>query len=250
MRLFRSAPVALPKFDAPLAPDVPFYAVGDIHGCDSLLEKLFERFAQEAHPTARLVCVGDYVDRGEESAQVLKRLHAMQTGSGGMMVCLMGNHERMLLEFLDNPTKYGVRWLRNGGLQTLASYRLPAVAESAGEAAWQDLRDRLKDQIGDEIENWLRSLPLHWQTGNVAVTHAGADPQLPIAGQDEKSLIWGRSTFFEEVRRDGIWVAHGHVITREAKAENGRIPLDTGAYATGRLTAALIEPDKLTYMSA
>ncbi|WGW04641.1 metallophosphoesterase family protein [Tropicibacter oceani] len=250
MRLFGSKPAPKPVFDAPLAPDHPFYAVGDIHGCDGLLAKLFDRFAADAHPSARLICVGDYVDRGEESAQVLKRLHAMQTESGGMMVCLMGNHERMLLNFLDDPAGQGVRWMRNGGLQTLASYRLPGAPETASPEVWQDLGARLRDSIGEEIITWLRALPLHWQTGNVAVTHAGADPNLPIARQGEKALIWGRSGFFEDIRKDGVWVAYGHVITREAKADNGRIPLDTGAYATGKLTAALIEPGKLTYMSA
>ncbi|WP_425097724.1 metallophosphoesterase [Tropicibacter sp. S64] len=247
MRLFRSRkPQAV--FDAPIAPEEPFYAVGDLHGCDELFLKLLHRLHEEAHPTARLICVGDYVDRGDDSAGLLARLHRMQTGSEGLMVCLMGNHERMLLDFLEDPAAHGFRWQRNGGLQTLASYGLRGVPESGSNDDWAGLRDKLARKMGPGLIGWLQDLPLYWQTGNVVVAHAGAEPDLPIEEQGERELLWGRSAFFEKTRGDGLWVVHGHVITRDPKAEQGRIPLDTGAYATGRLTAALIEPQSARYL--
>lgn len=250
MRFFRSKPVeTTPRFDAPIAPDVPFFAVGDIHGCLDHWARLVEKFVEIAHPSARLICVGDYVDRGEQSAEVLQCLHEMQQSSDGMMTCLMGNHERMMLDFLDAPVKEGKRWLRNGGLQTLASFRVAPVADSASSEAWDKMRDAFRDALGPALESWLRGLPLYWQSGNVLVSHAGVDPHLPLEAQGEKELIWGRSAFHEALRKDGLWVAYGHIIARNPKAEFGRIPLDTGAYATGKLTAALIETGKVRYMS-
>lgn len=250
MRLFRKQRASKPTFDAPIAPEDAFYAVGDIHGRDDLLLRLLERLAKDAHPTARLICVGDYVDRGDNSAQVLTRLHRMQSGAGDMMTCLMGNHERMLLDFLDDPVRAGSRWQRYGGLQTLASYRLPPVTETAPERDWLANRDRLRDAMGDELIGWLSDLPLIWQSGNMAVTHAGADPTLAINAQKSRTLLWGHPRFSEMPRTDGIWIVHGHTITRDPRAEEGRIPLDTGAFATDKLTAALIEPGRVEYLTA
>ncbi|MFW2545433.1 metallophosphoesterase [Primorskyibacter sp. 2E107] len=249
MRLFRKKKSDLPAFDAPVAPDVPFYAVGDLHGCDRLFQKLMAQLETEAHPDARLVCVGDYVDRGDDSAALLRRLFELQVDSDGLMICLMGNHERMLLNFLSDPAQQGLRWQRNGGLQTLASYHMRGVPETGRPKEWIDLAAALRAKMGEPLVAWLENLPLFWRSGNVIVAHAGADPERPVDVQGEKELLWGRSKFYERVRTDGIWVAHGHVITRSPKAESGRIPLDTGAYATGRLTAALVEAGKVRYLS-
>ncbi|WP_136443319.1 metallophosphoesterase [Pacificoceanicola onchidii] len=248
MRLFRKNQSSQTEFAAPIAPEAPFYAVGDLHGCDALFERLLIQLEKDAHPSARFICVGDYVDRGDDSARLLQRLHLLEKSAGGMMVCLMGNHERMLLDFLDDPPARGFRWQRNGGLQTLASYGLRGVPETGSETEWVTLSQKLRAKMGEDLVDWLRDLPLHWQSGNVAVTHAGADPELPIKAQGEKELLWGRSGFFNKVRSDGTWVAYGHIITRKPKAEQGRIPLDTGAYATGQLTAALIEPGSVRYI--
>ena len=239
-----------PAFDAPLRPEDSFFAVGDIHGCDPLFGKLLDRLESFAHPTAKLVLVGDYVDRGDHSAEALRRIHRMQRDAGPeLMICLRGNHDQMLLDFLDDPKRTGVGWFRHGGLQTLASYGIPGVPQTADEAHWAEARDRLRAAMGPEIEAWLRGLPLSWQSGNVLVTHAGADPGRSPAQQSEQALLWGHPDFETMPRSDGIWVVHGHTITDSTRPRDGRIPVDTGAYATGRLTAVLVEPGKVQSVS-
>lgn len=233
--------------EAPLRPEIPFFAIGDLHGCDHLLDRLLRDLEKLRHPEALLVMVGDYVDRGEETARVLRRLTVLQEQAGDLMQCIMGNHEKMLLDTLDDPVAHGPRWLRHGGLQTLGSYRVPPVLGERPDTAWTEMRDRLADAMGEDTIAWMRALPLSWQTGNVVVTHAGADPALPIDRQDRGNLLWGHPEFHRTARRDGLWVVHGHTITEAPKAAFGRIPTDTGAYATGVLTAALVETERVTF---
>ncbi|MGJ8543880.1 MAG: metallophosphoesterase [Sulfitobacter sp.] len=220
-----------PPFAA-LAPDAPFVAIGDIHGRADLLQKALDRFAE-----TQIICVGDYIDRGEQSAQVLALLHAHPH-----VICLSGNHEEMLLNFLGHPEKYGPQWLRNGGLQTLASFGISGAGK-----AHAPLRDALKTALGPDLIQWLTSLRLYWQSGNVAVTHAGADPAMPLPDQSASTLHWGHPAFEKQRRRDGVWVVHGHTIVPAPLAANGRIAIDTGAYATGRLTAARITAAGVTF---
>ncbi|MGP6086705.1 metallophosphoesterase family protein [Antarctobacter jejuensis] len=241
---------ALPSFDAPIRPDVPFFAVGDVHGCDHLLDGLLNRLDSLRHPEALLVMTGDYVDRGEDTARVLRRLMVLSRAAGDLMHCIMGNHEKMLLDVLDDPVAHGPRWLRHGGLQTLASYRVNQPAKDQSEKAWRDMRDQLAERMGEDTIDWIRDLPLSWQTGNVVVVHAGADPDVPMAAQDRSTLLWGHPEFRRKPRRDGLWIVHGHTIVEAPQPDAGRIPTDTGAYATGILSAALVETDKVTFYQA
>lgn len=231
----------------PIRPDTPFYAVGDLHGCDSLFDRLLRSLDAMAHPHAVLVTVGDYVDRGEQTAQLLQRMRFLQEAAGEVMHCIMGNHEVMLLDVLDDPATNGPRWLRHGGLQTLASYRVPPVLGDRPERDWIEMRDRLAEEMGEDTIAWLRGLPPFWKTGNVVVTHAGADPAMPIEAQPVSNLLWGHPNFLKQPRTDGLWVVHGHTITQQPVAAQGRVSTDTGAYATGILTAALVETDSVTF---
>lgn len=214
----------------------PVAILGDIHGCDRLLARLLPRLE------GQVICVGDYIDRGEESAAVLDRLIARPE-----VLCLRGNHEDMLLAFLDDPEGKGPRWLRYGGLQTLASF---GVGGDLSTGRLGHIRDALARAMGDERIDWMRALPLWWQSGNLAVTHAGADPRRDLAQQEARDLLWGTPEFGRRPRTDGLWIAHGHVIVDAPTAEGGRIAVDTGAYATGRLTAAIIAPDVLRFETA
>jgi serine/threonine protein phosphatase 1 len=251
MAFFRWSRASRSQFDAPLAPDHAVIVLGDIHGRSDLLDQMLTRLARLTCPAAHLVCVGDYVDRGDESAAVLRRVMTLQKEApDGAMVCLMGNHEKMMLEFLDAPEAWGPRWTRHGGLQTLASFQvgLGPVKGGGAERDWRAIRDALRAAMPPDLEAWLRALPLTWQSGNLFVAHAGADPQRAIADQKPRGLLWGGEGFYDIPRSDGIWVAHGHVITGDAQPVNGRIPVDTGAYATGRLTAAVIEPGRVEFI--
>ncbi|TNC66853.1 metallophosphoesterase [Rubellimicrobium roseum] len=236
----RAAPV---PFDAPLAPAEPLAVIGDVHGRDDLLARLLDRLGREA-PDHRVILVGDYLDRGEGSAAVLRRLPARPD-----LVCLKGNHEAMCLGFLEDPPREGRRWLANGGLQTLASFGVGGLTPTSGPEPLYEARDRLAVAMGEELIGWVQARPLHWASGNVAVTHAGADPALPMEEQDRRALLWGHPRFAETPRVDGLWIVHGHTIVPEPLAEAGRVAIDTGAYATGRLTAALIGPGELRFLS-
>ena len=223
---------------APLCVDTPLAVIGDIHGRLDLLDMLLDRLADKA-PDAKLIFVGDYVDRGPDARAVIDRLRGLGDGA----VCLRGNHEAMLLEFLDHPIELGGRWLRNGGDATLASYGI-ALNENSGVDEVTAASSALRIGLADGAEIWLRGLPLFWQSGTVLVTHAGPDPAMPIAGQDDQVFLWGHNRFLREQRTDGIWVAHGHWIRSRAVCAQGRIAVDTGAWASGRLTAAIIENDR------
>lgn len=222
--------------------------IGDVHGCDRLLAALLGRLAGVG--AERIVFVGDYIDRGEESAAVLDRLFALWQADAGRHIFLRGNHEEMMLRFLDDPAAHAVRWMRYGGLQTLASFGIGGIGETADEARALRARDALAAALGPEKLAWLRGLPCLDASGNVTVVHAGADPARPLAEQSESTLIWGHPDFENRPRRDGLWLVHGHKIRDRVTAEAGRIGVDTGAYATGRLSAAVIRRGSFEVIAA
>lgn len=229
-----------PAFDTPLAPDEPICIIGDIHGCDSLFTRLLE--AVDARPDSpRIVCVGDYVDRGEESRGVIDTLFERDTSD--RFQCLQGNHEDILLDFIDDAADRGRRWLRYGGLQTLASYGIGGLTEQSTGEAVEAAAAEFAHALGAERIAWLRALPLWVASGNLVIVHAAADPATPIEGQSGYDLKWGHRDFPSKQRADGLWIAHGHTIVPDVKVAGGVISVDTGAYATGRLSAVVVQPD-------
>lgn len=229
-----------------IAPNEPLCVIGDIHGQISCLTSLMNKIAQGYTPS-RLVFVGDYIDRGDQSAQVLTRLYELSK-TDPETVFLMGNHEEMMLSFLDDPAKSGNRWMRYGGLQTIASFGSFRLVEHNTSEALVAARDGLKEAMPDGLESWLRDLPRFWKSGNLGVVHAGADPAKPLDAQDPKTLTWGHSDFGRRAREDGLWIAHGHTIFDMPQEKNGIISIDTGAYATGRLTAAHITAGNVEFV--
>lgn len=227
---------------SPVAPDGPVTAIADIHGCDELLARALRK---SQNPSAgQIICVGDYVDRGRDSAGVLHRLAGRDD-----IICLMGNHEEMMLSFLDDPERAGPRWLHAGGRATLASFDI-AMPDQMSEAAFTDLRDQLRLAMGEPLEAWLRALPSLWQSGNLLVTHAGADPRRAPQAQSTRDLRWGHPKFGQAARRDGLWVLRGHMVYEEPFVKDGVISIDTGAYVTGRLTLAHICAGEIRFAQA
>lgn len=214
-------------------PESAFSAIGDIHGRADLLERALNTLKER-----QIICVGDYVDRGDDSAGVLRLLHARPN-----IVCLSGNHEEMMLNFIDEPEEYGNHWLRFGGVQTLASFGVFGVHEGSESAAMKLARDALIEAFEAPVLSWLRTLPTYWQSGNVAVVHAGADPNQPINEQGTETLHWGHANFGRKQRTDGVWVLHGHTIVDAPRVEDGMVAIDTGAFFTGRLTIAHVDRD-------
>jgi serine/threonine protein phosphatase 1 len=236
-------------FTAPIKPNRPLYVVGDIHGRADLLAKMLEELSAIREADSDLVFAGDIVDRGEESALTLSTIKALTENPSDSVFCLMGNHEKMLLEFLDEPTVKGTRWLRNGGLQTLMSFGLREVTERSGDEVLEAARDVFAESLPQETQIWLRELPLRFDSGNVSVVHAAADPDVPMDQQSARVLLWGHKRFTEKFRTDARWIVHGHTITDEPYASSGRINVDTGAFATGQLTCVRIRDNDVAFLT-
>lgn len=247
MRWFtrRSRPkqaVVTARFDAPLLPDAPFCVVGDIHGCMDLLSEALDRTAAR-WPDQPVVFVGDYVDRGPNSAEVLRHLFTLQSASLDRIVCLMGNHEDMLMGFLDGTLHDHRIWFQNGGNATLQSFGISLPDKTPSKDDVEQIRSEMQEVMGNELIAWLQGLPLVWRSGNVWVTHAGADPVVDIDRQDRMALLWGHPDFRKLPRSDDQWVVHGHTIVPEVRRRDGRIAVDTGAYRTGQLSVVHISND-------
>lgn len=244
LRTLRSAPKPPPVSvdTSTLAPQHAVFAVGDIHGRADLLEPLLDRI--ESHPATQTdlpvhhVFLGDYVDRGDRSAQVLARLFALDVAP--MVTCLMGNHERMMLDFIDDPAGRGARWLINGGVETLESFGINGISAKSTLEQMTQAADALAAAMPDGMQAWLRALPLYWQSGNLVCVHAAMDPARAPSEQKDRTLLWGHQSFLNQAREDGLWIAHGHTIVRTPEIVNRRIAVDTGAWQSGRLTAAAI----------
>lgn len=231
------------------------YVVGDIHGCDDLLDRLVrcidEDIALQNSHDAKIVFVGDYIDRGEKSAAVLKTLQSLGLQRPGQIICLKGNHEQMMLDFLDDPIANGRRWLKFGGLQTLGSFGCGGgLTETAGEAGLVAAAEDLRKALAEPALVWLRFLPLSYHTGNVWIVHGGANPSTGMENQSPDHLLWGHPEFLNRHRSDGNWVVHGHTVSDRGEVGLGYISVDTGAYFSGRLTAAAIRATgEVTFLS-
>lgn len=218
------------------------YAIGDIHGCLVELRGLEQRIVEDAASIEGekwLVCLGDLVDRGPESMGVLDHLMAPPP-AGLRRICLAGNHETMMLDFIDNPASQP-DWLQFGGQQTLASYGIDASGFMA--APPRQRRALLESYIPEDHLGFLAGLPLTLSVPGVVFVHAGLRPGVPLDRQEEHDLLWIREEFFSAPPQPGRLVVHGHTPASEAVILPGRICVDTGAFATARLTAVRLTPD-------
>lgn len=228
------------------------YAVGDIHGQSHLLDNLLKQIVLDAErfdaERRVLVFVGDYVDRGPRSADVIERL---VTGlpDGFETHCLRGNHEVILLNFLDRPETLE-RWLSNGGEATLASYgvRLPDDYQSPDAAI--RCRDAFAAALPESHLNFLNALELHYLCGDYLFVHAGLRPGVNLEDQNPVDLVWIRHAFLDSDEDFGALVVHGHTPGREPVIRPNRICIDTGAVSYGRLTAIRLRKKKRKFLSA
>lgn len=233
----RLSPIPLPSRSRLRAENpAVVYAIGDIHGCYDLLLELIERIREDAkHITGRriLVTLGDYVDRGPRSAQVLDWLCG-PAPEGFDRISLAGNHEAMMLEFLANPASSSP-WLEFGGMDTLNSYGVDVPRFV--RARRQDRLAILRASIPVAHVNLLTHLPSLLELPEVVFVHAGLRPGVEIAGQVDEDLLWIREPFLSTPVEHSSLVVHGHTPASEPVVASGRICVDTGAFATGVLTA-------------
>jgi len=228
------------------APCVPegsvVYAIGDIHGRDDLLADLHDRIATDAAAVAAarrvLVHLGDYVDRGPTSRQVVDRLSATAM-AGFETVALKGNHEAFLQAFLRRG-EAAEGWLANGGAATLFSYGV-APPDPWDEEDVERARTEFALRLPDRHRSFLDGLRLLHQEGDYLFVHAGIRPWAPLDRQVEADLLWIRDPFLDWTKPFGPVVVHGHTITRAPDVRSNRIGIDTGAYASGMLTCLVLE---------
>lgn len=216
------------------------YAIGDVHGCrDQLLalEQTIAADSQSFRGEKLLVTLGDYVDRGPDSAGVIDHL-LKPPPDGFKRVFLAGNHEEFMLDAIYG--KADESWLEFGGLETLRSY---GVDTALYRASRPKTRQRLlESHVPADHLAFLEGLALSLQIKQTVFVHAGIRRNVPVEQQDRHDLIWIRHEFLASAPTDGLLVVHGHTPVEQPELAPGRIAIDTGAFATGRLTAVrLIE---------
>lgn len=220
------------------------YAIGDIHGRLDLLNELLVHVATdvERHPADRereLVFLGDYIDRGPESPQVIEALLKLDW-PGFTPVFLLGNHEDAMLEFLDGESD-GVAWLTYGGLETLVSYGVAIRRLPANEDATTELRQALSAAVPQRHVDFLRRCVLSHVVDDYVFVHAGIRPGRSLEHQDRHDLLWIREEFLRaRSALPGYVVVHGHTICDEPQDLGHRIDIDTGAFVSGRLTCLVL----------
>ena len=210
------------------------YAIGDIHGCiDQLvrLEDMIKRDADREPGSKVMIRLGDYVDRGPDSAAVLDRL-TQPTRSDLRAINLAGNHEAVMLDFLRNP-RPDHEWLNFGGIQTLHSYGIYKIPQRS-----RDLANVIAAHVPEEHFTLLETLPSLASFPGYTFVHAGAEPGLALQDHGDDILLWKRPSTKPETYP--YVLVHGHTPVERVEVINGRINVDTGAYATGNLSAVKI----------
>jgi len=227
----------------------PLYVIGDIHGRADLLDSVIERIHLDfaARPTgdALTVTLGDYVDRGPDARGVLDRLSRNPFPTD--YVALKGNHEELMTAFLDDPS-IAEYWRRCGGLETLHSYGVPVNFSMRGRD-YEIAAATLQQTLPASHKGFLASLRTSLTIGRYFLCHAGIRPGVPLQQQNEEDLLWIREPFLESAANFGKIVVHGHTPADHPEVLPNRINLDTGAYITGRLTCAVLEGERVRFLS-
>jgi serine/threonine protein phosphatase 1 len=247
-----TAPAALPQ--PAVVPDgTRVYAIGDIHGCMELLRRLLDEIGRDLAQgrTRRTVIVflGDYVDRGPESREVVDLLAAGVPPEGPLAgtewVTLRGNHEDFMMEFLADFS-VGRAWMANGGLETIRSY-LGAIPEGVTDCP--AVQRRLYRSLPPAHLRFLSKLPASHSEGGYMFVHAGVRPGVPLDRQDSYDLMWIRDAFLWSDDDFGKVVVHGHSVVAVPDLRPNRIAIDTGAYRTGHLTCLVLEGSDRRFLS-
>ena len=220
------------------------YAVGDIHGRTDLLAELLRRIEVDAQASATaetrtLIFLGDYIDRGPDSRGVIETLVA-GLPRGFEAHFLKGNHEALLLGFLDDAATLEA-WLLNDGDTTMASYGVDIDALYRDRAPPAEWRDAFAAALPDTHLRFFRDLALSVSRGGYVFVHAGIRPGVALADQMESDLVWIRRPFLDWNEPFEKFVVHGHTPGHEPVTRANRICVDTGACFTGHLTALRLE---------
>jgi len=234
-----------------MPPGLALYAIGDIHGRVDLLEPLLNVVRSEAtrRPRTVVVGLGDYVDRGADSRGVVDALLELAARPRIEARFLRGNHDQLLLDFLDDHS-LGPYWRQVGGGETLLSYGVETPATRKHMEEWRAARDAFAANIPERHLGFFQDLSFSFTCGDYFFAHAGAKPGTPLDEQSERDLMWIRKPFLDDERKFDRIVVHGHTPAEEAHADHRRVGLDTGAYMTGVLTACRFEGEERCLIQA
>jgi serine/threonine protein phosphatase 1 len=205
------------------------YAIGDVHGRLDLLMDLLSRIIAHARGrSCKLVFLGDYIDRGPDSAGVVALVRRFQQRWPGNVICLKGNHEAMLLEAVAEPAVTSW-WLGNGGDATLTSFGVSHPGD-----------------IPAGVRSWMAGLPTLYEDENRYFVHAGLHPGVSLTEQDDQTKLWIRDEFLSVAHDFSKHVVHGHTPceTGSPEVRPYRTNLDTGAVFGGRLTAGVFTNER------
>ncbi|MBM3927930.1 MAG: serine/threonine protein phosphatase [Sphingomonadales bacterium] len=216
--------------------DVRVYAIGDIHGRADLLDDLLARIdADDAARTPKrrlMIFLGDLIDRGPDSAGVVDRILRM---AGPDVRVLAGNHEELMLSALDGDREATRVFARAGGRETILSYGVDT--QTYDRADFAELTELMRTHVPPAHVAFLQGLENLIEIGDYAFVHAGIRPGVPLAEQRTEHLRWIRSGFLDHKQPHPRMIVHGHTITDTVDERSNRIGIDTGAYASGKLTA-------------
>jgi serine/threonine protein phosphatase 1 len=236
--------IELTQAPAFLPPGRRIYAIGDIHGCARQLANLHDRIAEDlaSRPVASplLLHIGDYVDRGADTAGVIAHLVDGCPIPGMDMVNLLGNHESTMMEALSGERAAGTDWLFAGGKAALESYGIDPEGP----------RDTWKHVIPQTHQAFLRDLILMHQEGGYAFVHAGVRPGIALNNQARDDLLRSRQPFLYSEANFGAVIVHGHTPVKAPVVRHNRIAIDTGAVFGGPLTCVVLEADTLGFLTA
>lgn len=225
------------------------YVIGDIHGRLDLLDHLLGMIHRDLdeRPTRKtlLVFVGDLIDRGPSSAQVIERLRTYRR-SGVKPLFLLGNHEEVLLRILGGDPLPIASWLKFGGAQCLASYGADATA--LARSSDTQVLEEVRKVIPKAHVDFLKTFADTCRFGDYLFVHAGIRPGVELDLQAQSDLRWIREPFLLDDSDHGFVVVHGHTITSGVDEQVNRIGIDTGAYRSGLLTALAIEGERRWFL--
>lgn len=229
------------------------YAIGDIHGRVDLLDDLLTRIDRDgtryaASTTRNVVFLGDYIDRGPSSREVVERLLSDPLPRH-RKTFLLGNHEQVLLRYLAGETRIARHWLHKGGIEALCSYGIRVTPDQmADERGLDELRRKIKKAIPKRHMAFFGQLKASHREGDYYFAHAGILPGTPLDQQQVRDLIWIRGRFHRSTVDHGVRVVHGHEVVPEVQVRTNRIGIDTGAYQTGVLTCLVLHADTSRFL--
>ncbi|MFK0385446.1 metallophosphoesterase family protein [Agrobacterium sp. NPDC090273] len=233
-----------------VAAPFPLYAIGDVHGRLDLLldaERKIMLDLERNNAQGVIVMLGDYIDRGPDSAGVVQHL-LERPPENIRRVCICGNHEDAFLDFMRNP-RSNLWWLDFGGRQTLLSYGVDADYFLGGRGRpEEEFRRAMFAAVPQEHVQFMSNLPVSLRSGKHLFVHAGVRPGIPLEGQTDQDLMWIREPFLVEGSRLPLTVIHGHTPVEAPQVGPGRIGIDTGAVTTGRLTVLKVKGERPTLL--